>query len=146
MIDVAVTRLRDSREERKKNSSISLVAFVASSGSGGGNAEGFYQLAGELAVINAGPAPITVRAATGELPDIRVRGIGQDRLVRPGGTGWIDVAVQVDCVVPFGTEPLSMEFAVATADGRVREIHHPVAVLGTAWHRAVELPCAYALR
>ncbi|MFB6398488.1 hypothetical protein [Polymorphospora lycopeni] len=140
---VAVSQLRDSREEREQNSSISLVAFVASGGSGGGDARGVYQMAGQLAVINAGPAPITVRAATGELPGVRVRGIGQSRLLRPGGTGWIEVEVRIDCSIRFGSEPLSMGFAVETADGRVREISRPVAVLGSAWHRDVERPCAH---
>ncbi|MFI7081784.1 hypothetical protein ACIBO1_31285 [Micromonospora sp. NPDC049903] len=140
---VGVSQLRDSREARERDSSISLVAFVASGGSGGGNTEGVFQMAGQLAVINAGPAPIAVRASTGELPGIQVRGTGQSWVLRPGATGWIKVEVQVDCAIPFGIEPLSMGFAVETADGRVRQISRPIAVLDSAWHRGVELPCAH---
>ncbi|WP_146017411.1 hypothetical protein [Verrucosispora sp. ts21] len=140
---VAVNQLRDSREERERNSSISLVAFVASGGSGGGDARGIYQMAGQLTVINAGPAPITVRATSGQLPGIRVRGAGQSPLLRPGGTAWIEVEVRIDCSIPFGSEPLSTRFTVEAADGRVREVSHPVAVIGSAWHREVEQPCAH---
>ncbi|MFF5219396.1 hypothetical protein [Micromonospora sp. NPDC000442] len=127
----------------QQSTSVSLVAFVASGGSGGGDSEGVYQMAGQLAVINAGPAPVTASAATGQLPGIRVRGTGQSRLLRPGGTGWIDVEVNIDCSIPFDSEPLSMRFAVETADGRVREVSYPVAVIGSAWHREVERPCAH---
>ncbi|TDB70306.1 hypothetical protein [Micromonospora sp. KC723] len=42
---VAVSELRDAREERQRSTSISLVAFVASGGSGGGDSGGVYQMA-----------------------------------------------------------------------------------------------------
>jgi hypothetical protein len=79
---VAVSDLRDSREERNRNASVSLVAFPAASGSGGSDATGIFQMDGQLAVINAGPAPITVHASTGQRPGVDVRDTGQSRLLR----------------------------------------------------------------
>ncbi|MET8912578.1 hypothetical protein [Micromonospora sp. NPDC004551] len=138
-----VSELRDSRDERERNASVSLVAFPEHSGSGRWDITAVLQMDGQLAVINAGPAPITVRAAAGQRPGIQVRDTGQSRLLRPGGTGWIDVKLRIECSssTAFDSEPLSIRFSVETADRQVREVSYPVAVEGTAWHREAEHPC-----
>lgn len=140
---VGVSELRDSREERERNASVSVVAFPASVGGGGSDVKGVFQVDGQLAVVNAGPAPITVRAATGQGPGVLVRDAGRSRLLRPGGTGWIGVNVRLECSVAFGSEPLSMRFSVETADRQIREVSYPVAVVGSVWHRAAEKPCEH---
>ncbi|MCO1593765.1 hypothetical protein M8C17_01130 [Micromonospora sp. RHAY321] len=140
---VGVSELRDSREERERNASVSLVAFPASISSGGSDATGVLQMDGQLAVINAGPAPITVRAATGQRPGVQVHDTGQTRLLRPGGTAWIDVKLRIECSIAFGSEPLSIRFSVETADQQIREVSYPAAVVGSAWHREAEQPCAH---
>ncbi|WP_218106734.1 hypothetical protein [Micromonospora pallida] len=140
---VGVSELRDSRDERKRNASVSLVAFPASSSSGSSDVTGVLQMEGQLAVINAGPAPITVRAATGQRPGIQVRDNGRSRLLRPGGTGWIGVKLRIECSTAFESEPLSIRFSVETADRQVREVSYPVAVRGSAWHQGAERPCTY---
>ncbi|MEU5945165.1 hypothetical protein ABZ793_06330 [Micromonospora sp. NPDC047465] len=138
---VGVGELRDSREERERNGSVSLVAFPASTGSGGADATDVLQLDGQLAVINAGPAPITVNSATGQRPGVQVHDTGQPRLLRPGGTAWISVKLRIECALAFGSEPLSIRFSVETADRQVREVSYPVAVAGSAWHQGAERPC-----
>ncbi|MEU0080406.1 hypothetical protein ABZY58_21095 [Micromonospora tulbaghiae] len=140
---VGVSELRDSREERQRTASVSLVAFPASGGGGGSDVKGVLQMDGQLAVINAGPAPITVRAATGQGPGVLVRDTGQSRQVRPGGTGWIDVKLRLECSIAFGSEPLSMRFSVETGDRQIREVSYPVALVGSVWQRGAELPCAH---
>ncbi|MFU8854950.1 hypothetical protein ACNAW0_28870 [Micromonospora sp. SL1-18] len=142
---VGVSELRDSRDERERNASVSLVAFPAYSGSGGSGSDGpgVIQMDGQLAVINAGPAPITVGAAVGQRPGIQVRDTGQSRLLRPGGTGWIDVQLRIECSTAFESEPLSIRFSVETADRQVREVSYPVAVKGSAWHQGAEMPCSF---
>ncbi|MGC4810084.1 hypothetical protein ACLQ29_06080 [Micromonospora sp. DT228] len=133
--------LRSSREERQRNSTVSLVAFPASTSSSGGDTE-IVQMDGQLAVINAGPAPITVKSATGQRPGVQVQDTGKSRLVRPGGTAWISVKLRIECALAFGSEPLSIRFSVETADRQVREISYSVAVAGSAWHQGAERPCA----
>ncbi|SCG55541.1 hypothetical protein [Micromonospora inositola] len=143
---VGVSGLRDSRDERERNASVSLVAFPEYSGSRRTDIEtitAVVQMGGQLAVINAGPAPITVRAAAGQRPGIQVRDTGQSRLLRPGGTGWIDVQLRIECSTAFESEPLSIRFSVETADRQVREVSYPVAVKGSAWDRGAEQPCTF---
>src|SRR3954468_7546019 len=84
---VGVNELRDSHEDRDRAASVSLVALPASVGSGGSDVKGVLQLDGQLAVINTGPAPITVVAVDGERPGVLVRGAAKPVLLRPGGTG-----------------------------------------------------------
>ncbi|MGW5579612.1 hypothetical protein [Micromonospora chokoriensis] len=141
---IAVGELRDLREERERNASVSLVAFPASAGGGGSDATGVVQIDGQLAVINAGPTPITVRSASGQRPGVQVHDTGQSRLLRPGGTGWISVKLRMECALAFGSEPLSIRLSVETADRQVREVNYPVAVAvaGSVWHYAAERPCA----
>lgn len=140
---VGVNELRNSREERERNAAVSLVAFPASISSGGSDVTGVLEMDGQLAVINAGPAPITVHAATGERSGIRVRDTGQSPLLRPGGTGWINIKLRIECATAFVSEPLSIRFSVETADGQAREVSYPVAVVGSLWHSGVEQPCAH---
>ncbi|MFG1915227.1 hypothetical protein [Micromonospora sp. NPDC048898] len=132
--------LRSSRVERQRNAAVSLVAFPVSSGSLGADTD-VVQMDGQLAVINAGPAPITVKSATGQRPGVQVQDTGQSRLVRPGGTTWISVKLRIECALAFGSEPLSIRFSVETADRQVREVSYPVAVAGSAWHQGAERPC-----
>ncbi|MER7443393.1 hypothetical protein [Micromonospora avicenniae] len=138
----AVSELWGSQEERARNSSVALVAFPASIGGGGTDALGVLQLDGQLAVINAGPAPITVRAATGQGQGVLVRDTGTSRSLRPGGTTWIDVELCLDCVTAFGSEPLSMRFSVETGDGRISEFSYPIALVGSMWQVGTEQLCA----
>ncbi|MEV4658784.1 hypothetical protein [Micromonospora sp. NPDC049301] len=139
---IGVGELRDSREERERNASVSLVAFPASAAGGGSDAMGILWMDGQLAVINAGPAPITVSAASGQRPGVQVHDTGQSRLLRPGGTGWINVKLRIECALAFGSEPLSIRFSVETADRQVSEVSYPVAVAGSVWHYGAERPCA----
>ncbi|MFD2767076.1 hypothetical protein [Micromonospora eburnea] len=139
---VGVNELRDSRQERERNAAVSLVAFPASISGGGSNAIGVLEMNGQLAVINAGPAPVTVRAATGQRPGLRLHDTGQSRLLRPAGTVWIDVRLSIECASAFSTEPLSIRFSVETADGQATEVSYPVAVAGSRWQDGAELPCA----
>jgi hypothetical protein len=97
---------------------------------------------GQLAVINTGPAPITVRTATGQGPGALVQGTGKSQLIRPGETGWIDVMVRFDCT-PIGKEPLPMRFSVETGDGQIREVSYPVALEGSIWHIWTPPACAH---
>ncbi|MEU8262363.1 hypothetical protein AB0C02_17245 [Micromonospora sp. NPDC048999] len=140
---VGVNELRDSRAERERNASVSLVAFPASVSSGATDDTGILQLDAQLAVISAGPAPITIQAVTGQRSGIQVRDTGQSQLLRPGGTGWINVKLSIECSTAFESEPLSIRFSVETADRQVREARSPVAVVGSLWHQAAEQPCAH---
>ncbi|RZU76060.1 hypothetical protein EV384_4660 [Micromonospora kangleipakensis] len=139
---VVVSELRDSRQQRERRSSISLVAFPASVGSGGSDGKGVLQVNGQLVVINAGPAPITVRAATAQRHGVLIRDTGQSAPIRPGGTAWIDVKARIECSVEIGDEPLSMQFSVETEGKQViREVTYPVAIVGTVWDGAPDHLC-----
>lgn len=121
--------------------SVSLVALPASASGGASDASGVLQLDAQLALINAGPGPIKVHTATAQGPGVLVDDTGQSRLLEPGGTGWIDVKLRLECAVAFGTEPLSVQFQVETPDGQIRDVSYPVALVGSVWHRAAEQPC-----
>ncbi|MFG1842719.1 hypothetical protein ACGFH8_30330 [Micromonospora sp. NPDC049175] len=134
--------LRSSREERQRNATVSLVAFPASTSSSSGGDTEVVQMDGQLAVINGGPAPVTVKSVSGQRPGVQVQDTGHTRLVRPGGTAWISVKLRIECALAFGSEPLSIRFSVETADRQVREVSYSVAVAGSAWHQGAERPCA----
>ncbi|MGW0217415.1 hypothetical protein ACWDXH_23785 [Micromonospora chokoriensis] len=139
---VGIGELRASREEQERTGSVLLVALPASAGGAGSDATGAVHMDGQLAVINAGSAPITVSSATGQRPGVQVHDTGQFRLLRPGGTGWISVKLRIECALAFGSEPLSIRFSVETADRQVREVSYPVAVAGSVWHYGAERSCA----
>ncbi|MET7821612.1 hypothetical protein [Micromonospora zamorensis] len=132
---VGVSTLRDSRAQRERSAVVTLVALPGSGYSGGSNDRGSVRLNGQLTLINTGPAPITIRAVHAERPGVQVSGMGQARLIRPGGTGQILVDLQLDCSIAFQPEPLSVRFSVETDDKRVREVRHPVALVGSAWQQ-----------
>lgn len=131
---MGVAELQDSREQRAQAATVTLVAIAGSSGSGGVSSPGLVQLDGQLTMINAGPAPVTVRATRAQRPGVLVRDTGQSRSLRPGGTGGIDVRLQFQCSIAFTREPLSMQFSVETADEQIQDFSYPVALLGSAWH------------
>ncbi|MEU8073165.1 hypothetical protein AB0B20_25755 [Micromonospora sp. NPDC049151] len=143
---VGVNELRKSQEERDRVRSVSLVAIPVSAGTGGGDVKGVFQMDGQLAVINTGPAPITLVAVAGEGPGVLVRGTGESLLLRPGGTGWVKVKLRLECATAFGTEPLSMRLSVETADRQASEVAYTVAVAGSVWHLGAERPCEHVLR
>ncbi|MEV2242203.1 hypothetical protein [Micromonospora sp. NPDC049891] len=138
-----VNELRDSREERERIASVALVAVPVSIAGGGSDVPGVLQMDGQLAVTNAGQAPITIRSATGQGPGALVRDTGSSRSLRPGDTGLIDVELRLECATAFESDLLSMRFSVETGDRQVREIDYPVALAGSAWQARTEQPCAH---
>lgn len=138
---IGVSELRDAREQRERTASVSLVAVPESAGGGGSDSTGVVELEGQLALINAGPAPITVRGATVQRPGVLISATGQSGLLGPGDTGRIDVELRLECATAFGLEPLSMRFSVETDDKQVREVNYPVALAGSIWHHAAMQSC-----
>lgn len=139
---VGANELRDSRDERGRAARVALVAFPASPDGGmGSSSPDTLHLNAKLAVVNAGPAPVTIRAAEGQRPGVLVRDTGRSRLVRPGGTGWIDVELVLQCSAAFASEPVSIRFSVETEDGQVREARYPITLVGSAWQHPVTVTC-----
>ncbi|MEV4843420.1 hypothetical protein AB0K20_09405 [Micromonospora matsumotoense] len=128
-----VDRSREARARQERDAAVTLVAIPAGVESGGVNSGGRARIEGSLAVVNAGPSPITVRSVRAESPTVLIQNLGLTRLIRPGGTGWIGVVVLFQCGEAVGTEPLSMRFSVQTADGQVREARYPAALVGSVW-------------
>lgn len=138
---VGGARMWISREEQARANTVALVALPGSSSSGMGLDDGgTLRLDAQLVLVNAGPAPITVEVEGARRPGVLVRGTGQSRLVRPGGTGWIDVEVTLECATAFTSEPLPVSFSVQTANHRVRRTSYPIAVQGGPWQAACEPP------
>lgn len=131
---LGVSELRDSREQRERNSVVALVA-VPQSASGGLFSQGWVQLNGQLMLINTGPAPITVRGVTAERRGVMIHSIEDSRLLRPGGTGQVMVELRLDCSRSFQPEPLSLRLSVQTGDEHVREVSYPVVLQGNDWQR-----------
>ncbi|WP_329009749.1 hypothetical protein OG271_25905 [Micromonospora rifamycinica] len=136
-----VDRSREARARQERDATVALVAVAAGTGGGGVNSGGRARIEGSLAVVNAGPAPITVRSVRAESPTVLVHDLGRTRLIRPGGTGWIGVVVLFQCGEPFAAEPLSVRFSVETADGQVREARYPVAIAGSVWLDMLSVIC-----
>ncbi|MGW1058761.1 hypothetical protein [Micromonospora rubida] len=130
-----------SRDERARAGTVALVAMPGSFGSASGSEGGRTVLPNaQLVLVNAGPAPITVRVEGAQRPGALVRDTGQSRLMRPGGTAWIDVQVTFDCATAFAPEPLPVSFSVETADHRVRRTSYPIALRGSPWQQVCERP------
>ncbi|WP_194823285.1 hypothetical protein [Micromonospora sp. S-DT3-3-22] len=136
-----VHRSEQARADRQRDATVVLVALPAGVGGGGVNSGGRARIEGSLAVVNAGPSPVTVRSVRADSPTVLVRDLGQTRLIRPGGTGWIGVVVLFPCGGTLGTEPLTVRFSVQTADGQVREAAYPVAVVGSVWADTLSRMC-----
>ncbi|GAA4573298.1 hypothetical protein GCM10023176_38010 [Micromonospora coerulea] len=135
------SELRDSRDQRERNAVVALVALPQSAHFGGSSAPGSVQLSGQLMLINAGPAPITVRGGQAERPGVAVRSTGQPRLLPPGGTGQLLVALRFECSIAFQPEPLSLRLSVETDDKQVREVTYPVPLVGSDWERDAQSMC-----
>ena len=136
-----VSELRDSRDQRERNAVVALVALPQSADFGGSSAQGSVQLSGQLMLINAGPAPITVRRVQAERSGVVVRSTGQPRLLPPGGTGQLLVELRFECSIAFQPEPLSLQLSVETDDKQVREVSYPVALVGSDWERDAQRMC-----
>ncbi|WBB54334.1 hypothetical protein [Verrucosispora sp. WMMD573] len=78
----------------------------------GSDVSGVLRMDGQLAVTNAGQAPITVRAATGQGPGAQVRDAGESELLGPGDTGLIGVELRFECETAFESGHLPMRFSV----------------------------------
>ncbi|WNM37037.1 hypothetical protein RMN56_17755 [Micromonospora halotolerans] len=139
---LAVGELHDSRAVRERNGVVALVALPVSANLGGSSAQGTVELSGQLLVINAGPAPVTVRGAHGERPGVVVRSTGEGPELPPGSTRQILVELRFDCSIASRQEPLSLRFSVETEDRRVREVDYPVAIAGSDWARDAQSMCA----
>ncbi|WP_431924320.1 hypothetical protein [Micromonospora wenchangensis] len=136
-----VDRSQEARARQERESAVSLVAMPAAMGGSGVNSGGRARLEGSLAVVNAGPSPVTVRSVQADSPTVVVRDLGRTRLIRPGGTGGIDVVVQFRCGEAPTAEPLSVRFSVETADGQVREVRYPIVIVGSLWLDPISTMC-----
>ncbi|MFI5851606.1 hypothetical protein ACIA7R_27870 [Micromonospora chalcea] len=142
----SVQGLRDARERQERNSIVSLVSMPASIDGVGMDSNDLVQMNGKLALINAGPASITVLSARAQRSGALIHDAGQSRLLRPGGTSSIDVEALFECsLTAFGPQPLSMQFRVQTADGQVKEAGYPIALNGSLWHREISDLCSRAM-
>ncbi|MFG2167905.1 hypothetical protein [Micromonospora chersina] len=131
-----VSQLRDSRDQREQNAVVALVAVPQSADFGGSSySQGSVQLSGLLMVINAGPAPTTVRGVQAERPGVAMHSIGQARRLPPGGAGQLVIELRFECSVAFRPEPLPLRISVETEDKDVREVAYPVALVGSDWER-----------
>lgn len=130
-----VSHLRDARDQRERNAVVALVAVPRSANFGGSSSQGSVQLSGALMVINAGPAPITVRGVKAERRGVVIRSIEHSRLIPPGGTGQVVVELRFECSTAFQPEPLPLRVSVETQDEKVREVTYPVALFGSDWQR-----------
>ncbi|GIJ34730.1 hypothetical protein ACIBQ2_08040 [Micromonospora sediminimaris] len=139
---LGVSELRDAREERERRASVALVAVPVSIAGESSDVSGVLQMDGQLAVTNAGQAPVTVRTAAGQGPGAQVRDTGASQVLGPGDTGLIDVELRFECATAFESSILPMRFSVETDDRQVREIDYPVALVGSVWHARAEQPCA----
>ena len=137
---VGVSGLQDSRQTREA-ASVLLVTLPSSADGGASDVKGVYQMDGHLAVINVGPASISVRSVTGEGPGVMVRYGGQSRSLHPRETGWLDVKMRIECSIALQGGPVSMRFSVDTADRQVTEVSYPVDFAGSAWGRAAQQLC-----
>ncbi|SBT54938.1 hypothetical protein GA0070621_5802 [Micromonospora narathiwatensis] len=117
------------------------MAMPATTSGMGTNSSGRVRLDGQLALINAGPAPITVLTATGQRPDARIRYTGQPRPIPPGSTALVDVEVRFECSIPIEQEPLPVRFSIKTGDNRNREVNAPVGLLFSVWYRDLLQAC-----
>ena len=138
---VGISKLRDSRAQRERNAVVALVAVPRSANLEGSSAQGYVQLSGLLMVVNAGPAPITVRGVTAERPGVVLRSIEDSRLLPAGGTGQVMVELRFDCAIAFQPDPLSLRLSVETGDARTRAVSYPVTLLGSDWHRDAVTVC-----
>ncbi|MGR6321677.1 hypothetical protein Q2K19_17310 [Micromonospora soli] len=131
-----VSQLRDSRDQRERNAVVALVAVPRSANFGGSSSQGSVQLSGQLMLINAGPAPITVRGVTAERPGVVIHSIERSRVIPAGGTGQVMVELRFVCSIAFRLlEPLSLRLSVQTEDEQVREVTYPVDLFGSDWQR-----------
>ena len=121
---------------------VALVALPVSANLGGSSTQGSVELPGQLLLINAGPAPVTVRGARGEGPGVVVRSTGEGVGLPAGGTRQLLVELTLDCSTAFRREPLSLRFSVETADKRVGEVGYPVTLAGSDWERDAQSMCA----
>ncbi|MBM7085507.1 hypothetical protein [Micromonospora humidisoli] len=136
-----VDRAQEARARQERDAAVALVAIPAGTEGGGTNSDGRARIEGSLAVVNAGPALVTVRSVRAESPTVLVRDLGRTWLIRPGGTGWIGVVVLFQCGEAPAAEPLPVRFSVQTADGQVREARYPVAIVGSTWLDVLSTMC-----
>ncbi|MFE9658288.1 hypothetical protein [Micromonospora sp. NPDC006431] len=135
---IGVAEVQGSRDARTRAATVAVVVIASSASDGGEISNSIARFDAQLAVVNAGPQPVTVRTVGARLPGTVIDATAPFRLLRPGEVGVIQVQVVVHCSVK--PDPVPMRLSVETADQRTREVSYPMAYTGTAWHnRAVSL-------
>ncbi|MEV0154095.1 hypothetical protein AB0H57_10190 [Micromonospora sp. NPDC050686] len=130
---VGASVLRDHRGQQARDSAVALVASPTGGLETGGSNGGKAWVVGQLMVVNAGPEPVTVRSVRAQRAGLLLGDDGRSVTIRPAGIGWFGVRLELDCATNFEPTPLTLRFWVQTADRRVREVSHPVALIGSSW-------------
>ena len=112
---------------------VSIVAMPALVSGGASDVDGIYRVEGQLAVVNTGSVPVTVRLLGGDGPGVMVRDAGPAPEIRPGGTAWIGVKIRVVCAVGLGTAEVPLRLSAAVEGGEPEESGYPIAFLNSAW-------------
>lgn len=135
---IGIAEVQSSRDARTRAATVAVVVIARSASDDGGISGSIAQFDAQLAVVNPGPQPVTVRTVGARLPGTVIDAAAPFRRLRPGEAGVIDVQVVVHCSVK--PDPVPMRLSVETADQRTREVSYPMTYIGTAWHdRAVSL-------
>lgn len=134
------------QSRNKQASTVSLLAMVdaAEGYSGGGGAPGQAALDGFLAVINAGPRPLTVTEITGSGDKVTLTGMTPKGEVRPGSQIAVPVMLAARCPSQgfLPTDPLMLAVTVRTENGRTLHAAVPLALHATSWDDAVHQMCS----
>ncbi|GIG90480.1 hypothetical protein [Plantactinospora endophytica] len=131
-------------KSRQERAGATLVAMPGAYNGGVGSVgDGTVRLDAQLVLVNAGSAPITVWVDGARGSGVVIGGTDRSWLVRPGGMGWVDVEVTLECATAFAPEPLDVSFSVETADRRRRQVSYPIALLGSPWQQMVQPVCEH---
>ncbi|MFE9658076.1 hypothetical protein [Micromonospora sp. NPDC006431] len=132
-------QLQASREEQTRAATVAVTAVASSAKGDGRNSGGMAQFDAQVTVVNAGPQPVTVRAAEARFTGIDIRPTDSSSRLRPAAAGVIDIQLVADCSIGHSSLPLRL--SVETADHRTHLVNVEVWYAGSVWHDRARSLC-----
>ncbi|WP_091442717.1 hypothetical protein [Micromonospora yangpuensis] len=96
-----------------------------------------------FAVVNAGPEPITVRAATATRPGIELRTFDGPVTVEPNRSQSLPIRLTFRCAELGDPVPLAVSFSVGSADGQVHAVERTIPLADEVWYLFAQNLCRY---
>jgi hypothetical protein len=137
-------------QRRAQESTVAMLIFPGpisweggrtTTSAGSGKVESVVDLAGQVAIVNAGQKPVKVMNVFVDQRDLALRSNGLAGWISPGKATVTAVSVKVGCS-SGRLWPIKVSLSVQTADKQLLELPSAVTLDGSGWQNEVQRACS----